>query len=97
MLVDLDLQFGDVGLALGLAPERTIYDLAQSGGSLDAEKLEAYLDPARARASRVLLAPTRPDQATAVTVEFLREVYAVAARDRTTSSSSTRRRASRPR
>ena len=28
-LVDLDLQFGDVGLCLGLAPERTIYDLAR--------------------------------------------------------------------
>src|SRR5206468_4013843 len=27
-LVDLDLQFGDVGLALGLAPDQTIYDLA---------------------------------------------------------------------
>ena len=27
-LVDLDLQFGDVGLALGLAPERTIFELA---------------------------------------------------------------------
>src|SRR5919201_1496960 len=26
-LVDLDLQFGDVGLALGLSPEKTIYDL----------------------------------------------------------------------
>ena len=40
-VVDLDLQFGDVGLALGLTPERTIYDLAKSAGSLDAEKLEA--------------------------------------------------------
>ena len=35
VLVDLDLQFGDVGLALGLKPEHTIYDLAVSGGSLD--------------------------------------------------------------
>src|SRR5262249_41016508 len=36
-LVDLDLQFGDVGLALGLVPERTLYDLATSGGALDAD------------------------------------------------------------
>src|SRR5205823_5342863 len=27
VLVDLDLQFGDIGLALGLSPERTMYDL----------------------------------------------------------------------
>ena len=46
-LVDLDLQFGDVGIALGLTPERTIYDLAGSGGSLDAEKLEGYLTTPR--------------------------------------------------
>src|SRR5262249_34534936 len=43
VIVDLDLQFGDVGLALGLRPDKTVYDLARSGGSLDAEKLDAYL------------------------------------------------------
>src|ERR671933_806179 len=74
-LVDLDLQFGDVGLALGLTPERTIYDLAKSGGSLDIEKIEAYLTE-HSSGLRVLLAPTRPDHAGIVTVEFLREVYA---------------------
>src|SRR5258708_11141846 len=37
-LVDLDLQFGDVGLCMGLKPDRTIYDLVRSGGSLDEEK-----------------------------------------------------------
>jgi pilus assembly protein CpaE len=73
--LDLDLQFGDLGLALGLAPETTIYDLAKSGGSLDGEKLEAYLVPHRSGA-RILLAPTRPDHAGAVTVDFLRDVYA---------------------
>ncbi len=74
-LVDLDLQFGDVGLALGLAPDRTIYDLVKSGGSLDAEKLEAYL-MSHPSGVRVLMAPTRPDHAGAVTTEFLRDVYA---------------------
>ena len=74
-VVDLDLQFGDVGLALGLAPERTLYELAKSGGSLDDEKLDGYLatHPSGARA---LIAPTRPDHAGVVTTEFLREVYA---------------------
>jgi pilus assembly protein CpaE len=73
-IVDLDLQFGDVGLSLGLAPRRTIYDLIKSGGSLDAEKIEAYLTP-HLSGARVLVAPVRPDQASAVTIEFLRELY----------------------
>jgi len=75
VLIDLDLQFGDAGLALGLSPDRTIYDLAKSGGSMDADKIEAYLTTHESGA-RVLLAPTRPDHATVVSVDFLREVYA---------------------
>ena len=75
-VVDLDLQFGDVGLALGLHPDKTIYDLAKSGGSLDTDKMEGYLAQHESGA-RVLLAPTRPDHAGVVTTEFLRDVYAV--------------------
>jgi pilus assembly protein CpaE len=74
-LVDLDLQFGDVGLALGLRPEKTIYDLASSGGSFDAEKLDAYL-VSHSSGARVLLAPKRPDEASFITIEFLRDVHA---------------------
>ncbi|MDX6642194.1 MAG: pilus assembly protein CpaE [Solirubrobacteraceae bacterium] len=74
VIVDLDLQFGDVGLTLGLSPDKTLYDLARSGGSLDVEKLDSFLveHPSGARA---LLAPVRPDQAGIVTVDALREVY----------------------
>ena len=75
-IVDLDLQFGDVGLALGLSPERTVYDLICSGGSLDAEKLEDFLVE-HSSGVRALLAPARPDQAGMVTSDFLRDVYAV--------------------
>jgi pilus assembly protein CpaE len=74
VVVDLDLQFGDVGLSLGLTPQRTVYDLVKSGGSLDADKIEAYLTP-HASGLRVLMAPVRPDQAGAVSIEFLRELY----------------------
>jgi pilus assembly protein CpaE len=72
-VMDLDLQFGDVALAMGLTPMRTIYDLVRSGGSLDAGKLEDFLmeHPSGARA---LLAPVRPDQAAMITVPFLQEV-----------------------
>src|SRR5207248_8908254 len=43
VIVDLDLQFGDVGLTLGLNPYKTIYDLARSSGSLDEEKVAAFM------------------------------------------------------
>jgi pilus assembly protein CpaE len=75
-VVDLDLQFGDLALCMGVRPERTIYDLVKSGGSLDSEKLEAFVMPHQSGA-RVLVAPTRPDQASAVGPEFLREIYPV--------------------
>jgi pilus assembly protein CpaE len=74
-LIDLDLQFGDVALALGLAPEKTIYDLAKAGGSVDPEKVESFL-VTHSSGVRVLMAPTRPDQAGGITVEFLRDIYA---------------------
>jgi pilus assembly protein CpaE len=74
--VDLDLQFGDMGLALGLRPEPTIYDLATSGGTLDAEKLDAYLATHESGA-RALLAPIRPDHAAAVSSELLRDVFSL--------------------
>jgi pilus assembly protein CpaE len=74
-IVDLDLQFGDVGIALGLSPEKTIYDLARVGGSLDPDKVADFVTEHPSGAS-ALLAPSRPDQAGTVTVEFLRELYA---------------------
>jgi pilus assembly protein CpaE len=75
VIIDLDLQFGDVGIAFGLAPERTMHDLVRSGGSIDPEKVDSFLieHPAGVRA---LLGPRRPDQATAIGVDFLRDVYA---------------------
>ena len=72
-LVDLDLQFGDLGLAMGLRPEHTIYDLVRSGGSLDAGKLDDFM-AVHPSGARVLLAPVRPDQAAVITVPFLAEV-----------------------
>ena len=76
VIADIDLQFGDVGLALGLRPERTIYDLAVAGASLDGDKLDNFLvdHPSGARA---LLAPSRPDQSAAINVAFIRRVFAI--------------------
>ncbi|MBA2294795.1 MAG: AAA family ATPase [Actinobacteria bacterium] len=77
LIIDLDLQFGDVALCLGLPPEKTMYDLAMSGGSLDQEKLTDYVMK-HDTGVEVLLAPARPDQASAITIELLRDVLVVA-------------------
>ena len=74
--VDIDLQFGDVGLALGMRPDRTSYDLATAGGAIDEEKVEDYLVEHES-GLRVLMAPARPDQASSVTVDLLREVFTI--------------------
>jgi pilus assembly protein CpaE len=75
-LIDLDLQFGDVALCLGLPPEKTVYDLAQSPGALDYDKLDSFL-ATHSSGVRTLIAPRRPDQASAVGAELLREIYAI--------------------
>ena len=74
VLVDLDLQFGDVGLALGLKPTKTIYDLATSGGTLDGDKIDSFLaqHPSRG-ASRRCGRIRRRRSARA----FLREVFEI--------------------
>jgi pilus assembly protein CpaE len=74
--VDLDLQFGDVGLAYGMRPDRTIYDLATAGGSLDLGKVDAFLTQ-HASGARALLAPVRPDQAGSITPELVRDLLHV--------------------
>jgi pilus assembly protein CpaE len=75
-VVDLDLQFGDVGLAMGLIPQTTLYDLMRSGGSIDAEKLDDFLTT-HPSGARVLLSPVRPDQGGLLTPDFLRVVERV--------------------
>ncbi len=75
VLVDLDLQFGDIGLALGLSPERTMYDLMKAGPPFDHEKLDRHLIR-HSSGVQVLIAPTRPDQASAISIDYLRDIYA---------------------
>jgi pilus assembly protein CpaE len=79
LVIDLDLQFGDVALCLGLPPEKTMYDLAMSPGGLDEEKLQDYV-MTHDTGVDVLLAPARPDQASALTIDLLRDVLVMARR-----------------
>ncbi|HET7171138.1 MAG TPA: AAA family ATPase [Gaiellales bacterium] len=73
LLVDIDLQFGDVGLVLGIQPDRTIHDLVTAQGHLDGERLRGFVSQT-VDGVDVLLAPARPDQADAVTAEKLTAV-----------------------
>jgi pilus assembly protein CpaE len=79
LVIDLDLQFGDVALCLGLPPEKTMYDLAISPGGLDEDKLKDYVMTHNTGVD-VLLAPARPDQASAITIDLLRDVLVIARR-----------------
>lgn len=65
-LVDLDLQFGDVGIMLGLEPTQTIVGAVQSGERLDAEMLRGFLVE-HSSGVHALLAPTLPEDAEIVT------------------------------
>jgi pilus assembly protein CpaE len=60
-LVDLDLQFGNVGVLMDIAPPRTIADLVREK-SLDRDLVESYLVD-HSTGVRILPAPLRPEQA----------------------------------
>ena len=61
-IVDLDLQFGDVGSAISLAPSATIADAARANGRLDRTTLKVFLD-AHPGGFYVLAAPHYPAEA----------------------------------
>jgi pilus assembly protein CpaE len=66
LLLDLDLQFGDAAIMLGVEPEKTIYDLVVAPGELDSEKLAGYITK-HACGLSILPAPLRPEDAELVT------------------------------
>ena len=78
LLLDLDLEFGDCAIVLGLRPERTIADLMSAGGSLDEEKLAGFVSTHAPTGLHVLIGPARPDQADMVSVGGVEEIFAVA-------------------
>ena len=62
LLLDLDLQFGDAAIMLGLEPAKTIYDLVVAPGELDSEKLAGYVTRHQSGLD-ILAAPLRPEDA----------------------------------
>lgn len=75
-LVDLDLQFGDAAIALGLVPQRTIYDLVQSYTDFDMALLEDFMVRHSSGLS-VLPAPLYPDESEKITVDDVQRVLDV--------------------
>jgi len=73
IIVDLDLEFGDVAVMLQLKPTRTIYDAAQSIDRLDAEMLKGFL-VTHESGLRALLAPVRPEEAESVTTVRIAQI-----------------------
>jgi pilus assembly protein CpaE len=83
LLLDLDLQFGDAAIVMGIEPEKTVYDLVVAPGELDFEKLAGYTTK-HPSGLDVLPAPLRPEDAELVTeskitrlLEVARECYDV--------------------
>ena len=77
LLLDLDLQFGDAAIMLGLEPEKTIYDLVVAPGELDSEKLAGYITK-HTSGLDILPAPLRPEDAELVTETKLARLLEVA-------------------
>ncbi len=77
LLLDLDLQFGDAAIMLGLEPEKTIHDLVVAPGELDSEKLAGYVLKHES-GLEVLPAPLRPEEAELVTEGKLARLLDVA-------------------
>jgi pilus assembly protein CpaE len=81
LLLDLDLQFGDAAIMLGLEPEKTIHDFVTAPGELDSDKLAGYTTR-HSSGLEILPAPLRPEDAELVTeaklarlLEVAREAY----------------------
>jgi pilus assembly protein CpaE len=73
VIVDLDVQFGDVGNALRLSPEATICDAVLMGEALDGTSLKAFLT-AHPSGAYVLCAPDSPAEADLVTGDDIARV-----------------------
>jgi pilus assembly protein CpaE len=75
VLVDLDMQFGDVGVMLNLDHSRSITELVDGSSGLDAESVAEVLATGPSGV-KVLLAPISPELADLVTAEHVRQLMA---------------------
>lgn len=74
VLVDADLQFGDVAVMLGMAPAHTIIDAVNAGDRLDEGMLKSLLIRHEPTGLQVLAAPIEPAFADAVALHHMRRI-----------------------
>jgi len=74
-LVDLDLQFGDIGVLLNLDHSRGVTDLIENLDNLDEDFIRDIMVEGPG-GIKVLLTPTSPELADLVTVEHIRKIFA---------------------
>ncbi len=74
VVMDCNMQFGDVGIFLYLRESRSIVDLAGMADELDLELVESVITKHDASGLRILLAPLKPEEAELVTTEHVRKI-----------------------
>lgn len=80
VIVDLDLQFGDVAYALGLKPRHTMYDVVSATGGLDITTLKVFLTH-HSSDLYVMCAPDEPARGEMIEVEAVQQVITLLAAD----------------
>jgi pilus assembly protein CpaE len=80
-ILDLDLEFGDVGIMLGIKPRRTLFDAVQAFDRLDADMLEGFMET-HPTGVKVMLAPLSPEDADAISaarvahvIKLMRDIF----------------------
>ncbi|MGN6244746.1 MAG: AAA family ATPase [Motilibacteraceae bacterium] len=75
-VVDLDLAFGDVAIAMQLVPARTIVDAVAMQGSMDAQGVSSLVTP-HSPGLDTVLAPLEPGEAERIPVSVVTELLRV--------------------
>lgn len=73
VLIDLDLQFGDVAVMLRLVQDRTIADVVRVFDRLDEEMLDSFLAK-HDSGIKALLAPVQPEDADIITIDEVERI-----------------------
>ena len=77
LLIDLDTQFGDVAISLGLHPEHSVADVVELGNRLDVSSLRRLVTH-HGSSLHVLAAPSDPGALETVSTDLLRRLLSVA-------------------
>ena len=79
-LIDLDLQFGDVGVSLSLEPKHTVYDAFLMAETLDTKMLDDFMTT-NGTGVKALLAPLEPEVADLITSSSTQKIVSLAKRN----------------